>query len=149
MVYRSRSILSIINKIFSILLILIIRGDKYYLSHSKNQLHTPTRKRKNIDRIGVLNFQRCKKDGFVNVNVFVFKDAKSWGAALLHSTEPYLYNIRLRNLLHSAKWIKGRDEGWKLSQNGLINNEGKIENTLAERSLQKILGVTERRPNER
>jgi DNA polymerase/3'-5' exonuclease PolX len=96
-----------------------------------------------------IDFKYFLKDGFVNVNVFVFKDAKSWGAALLHSSGPYLYNIRLRNLLHSAKWIKGRGEGWKLSQNGLINNEGKIENTPTERSLQKILGVTERRPKER
>ena len=96
-----------------------------------------------------IDFKYFLKNGFVNINVFVFNDAKTWGAALLHGSGPYMYNVKLRNLLHSNRWIKSHGEGWKLSQNGLINNEGKIVNTPTERSLQKILGVTERKPKER
>lgn len=96
-----------------------------------------------------IDFKYFLKDGYVNVNVFVFLDSKTWGAALLHSSGPYIYNVRLRNLLHSNKWIEKNGQNWSLSQNGLKNNNGKILNTPTERSLQKILEVTERKPKER
>ena len=96
-----------------------------------------------------IDFKYFLRNGYVNVNVFVFLDKKTWGAALLHSSGPYLYNVRLRNRLHSQKWISEHGEGWSLSQNGLINNEGKIVSTPTERILQKKLFVTERKAKER
>jgi len=96
-----------------------------------------------------IDFKYYMSDGYVSINVFVFLQAKTWGAALLHSTGPYIYNIRLRNRLHSAKWTEEKGNNWKLSQNGLINNEGKIINTPTERILQKKLLITERGPKER
>ena len=96
-----------------------------------------------------IDFKYYLKEGYVNVNVFVFLNKKTWGAALLHSSGPYIYNIRLRNRLHSAKWIKEHGQNWKLSQNGLINSEGKVINTETERILQKKLFITERKPKDR
>ena len=78
----------------------------------------------------------------VNINVFIFTSPKTWGAALLHSSGPYIYNIRLRNK------VKKENENWKLSQNGL-EKDGKIIRTPTERSLQIILGVNERKPTQR
>tara|TARA_R110002051_G_scaffold314983_2_gene392817 strand:- start:314 stop:1285 length:972 start_codon:yes stop_codon:yes gene_type:complete len=85
------------------------------------------------------------------VNLFVFTDPNTWGAALLHSSGPFIYNVRLRNKLKSNKWKnkEGMGEGWILSQNGLVNSEGEVVPTPTERELQKILGVTERTPEER
>lgn len=96
-----------------------------------------------------IDFKYYLKNGYVNVNIFIFTNDKTFGAALLHSSGPYQYNIRLRNMLHSNKWIEKNGEGWKLSQNGLINNKGKIENTPNEKILQNILGVKNRKPDER
>ena len=96
-----------------------------------------------------IDFKYFLRDGYVSINIFVFLNKKTWGASLLHSTGPYIYNIRLRNRLHSLKWIKEQGNGWKLSQNGLINNEGKIVDTATERILQKKIFVTERKPKER
>jgi DNA polymerase/3'-5' exonuclease PolX len=78
----------------------------------------------------------------VNINVFVFTDKQTWGAALLHSSGPYIYNVRLRNK------VKKENENWKLSQNGFIK-DNKIVKTPTERSLQIALGVSERKPNQR
>tara|TARA_R110002020_G_scaffold393357_5_gene603629 strand:- start:121 stop:1095 length:975 start_codon:yes stop_codon:yes gene_type:complete len=85
------------------------------------------------------------------VNLFIFTDPNTWGAALLHSTGPFIYNVRLRNKLKSNKWknIEGMGDGWILSQNGIIDSEGDIVSTPTERSLQKLLRVTERTPEER
>lgn len=96
-----------------------------------------------------IDFKYYLQDGYVNINVFVFLDPETWGAALLHSSGPYLYNVRLRNRLHSAKWTDENGDGWKLSQNGLVNNKGEIIITKNERALQKAMGVTERKPKER
>jgi hypothetical protein len=96
-----------------------------------------------------IDFHYYLPDGFVNINVFVFLDKDTFGAALLHSSGPYTYNVRLRNRLHTQKWISENGEGWKLSQNGLINNKGEILSTPTERILQQTLGITERKPLER
>lgn len=76
----------------------------------------------------------------IKINLFVFLDKHTFGAALVHSTGPYDYNIRIRKLV-----IK---RGGKLSQNGL-ELDGEIINTPTERSLFKYLGINERKPNER
>jgi len=85
------------------------------------------------------------------VNLFIFTDPDTWGAALLHASGPFIYNVRLRNKLKSNKWknVEGMGEGWILSQNGLVDAEGRIVLTPTERDVQKILGVTERTPEER
>ena len=77
---------------------------------------------------------------YINVNLFIFLSPRTWGAALLHSTGNYGYNIILRK--------KAKNFGWKLSQNGLVIND-KIIITKTERSLLKKLEVNERRPIER
>ena len=98
-----------------------------------------------------IDFKYEYDHSYIGINLFIFLDSKTWGAALLHSSGPYIYNVRLRNRLHSNKWIvkDGKGEGWSLSQNGLINDKGKIVNTPTERDLQRILEVTERKPTER
>ena len=78
--------------------------------------------------------------GQTTINVFIFLDPDTWGAALLHSSGPYEYNIRIRN--------KIRNEGGKLSQNGLEIG-GEIIKTSTERILQKTIGIRERKPDER
>jgi|10_taG_2_1085330.scaffolds.fasta_scaffold02707_7 hypothetical protein len=85
------------------------------------------------------------------VNLFIFTDPETWGAALLHASGPFIYNVRLRNKLKSNKWknVEKMGDGWILSQNGLVDSEGKIVSTPTERDVQKILGVTERTPEER
>ena len=85
----------------------------------------------------------------INVNLFVFVYPHTWGAALLHSTGPYIYNVRLRNRLKSKKWIDVFGEGWKLSQNGLEDGKGEIFSTPTERSLQILMDVSERKPDQR
>lgn len=76
----------------------------------------------------------------IKINLFIFLDKNTFGAALVHSTGPYDYNIRIRRLV-----IK-RDG--KLSQNGLIFND-EVINTPNERSLFNYLDINERKPNER
>jgi len=86
----------------------------------------------------------------IQVNLFIFLDKKTWGAALLHATGPRNYNTRIRKRFSSDKWINrlGKGEGWSLSQNGLKKFE-KIFDTPTERSLLKTIGVTEREPTDR
>ena len=74
------------------------------------------------------------------INIFIFLNPETWGAALLHSTGPFDYNIRIRN--------KIRNEGGKLSQNGLEFDE-EIIKTPTERILQQTIGIQERKPDER
>lgn len=86
----------------------------------------------------------------VNVNLFIFLDKNTWGAALIHATGSDTYGKRLRAKVLSQKWkVKdGMGTGWKLSQNGLSKN-GKIFKTKTERELQTLLNVTVRKPEER
>jgi hypothetical protein len=79
----------------------------------------------------------------IGVNLFIFLDKKTWGAALLHTTGPWQYNAILR------KKVNGFGEGWSLSQNGLVNGYDEIIPTPTERDLQKEIGVTVRTPSER
>ena len=89
-----------------------------------------------------------RKDGIyekqqVRVNLFVTLKRETFGAALIHHSGPYEYNIYIR------KKVKGFGDGWKLSQNGLIDGDGDIVPTPTERLLQEEIGVTVRKPAER
>lgn len=95
-----------------------------------------------------IDFKYLTKENYVTVNIFVFLDPETWGAALIHSTGPKNYNIALRNKLLSNKWISENDGGWKLSQNGLMEGN-KIIPTKTERDLQLYINVTQRKPSER
>lgn len=77
----------------------------------------------------------------IKIDLFVLLDPKTWGAGILHYTGNFRGNILLRK-----KAIK---LGYKLSQNGLVKENGKIIPTYTERELQRKLGVTERKPSER
>jgi len=77
----------------------------------------------------------------IKIDLFVFLDKNSWGPALLHYTGGFKGNIYLRQ-----KAIK---LGYKLSQNDLIDKNGKTITLKTERELQKFLGVTERIPSDR
>lgn len=79
----------------------------------------------------------------VRVNLFVALNRDTFGAALIHHSGPYEYNIYIR------KKVKNFGEGWKLSQNGLIDGDGNIIPTPTERILQEEIGVTVRKPSER
>jgi DNA polymerase/3'-5' exonuclease PolX len=75
------------------------------------------------------------------VNLFVFLDPKTFGAALMHGTGPGFYNVRLRHVAGS--------KGFKLSQNGLVDSKGRVIAGPTERSIQDALGVSNREPTER
>jgi hypothetical protein len=79
----------------------------------------------------------------VRVNLFVTLRKDTFGAALIHHSGPYEYNIYIR------KKVKSFGEGWKLSQNGLIDGDGDIIPTPTERALQEEIGVTVRKASER
>lgn len=97
-----------------------------------------------------IDFKFLYKETFINVNLFVFTEKETWGAALIHSSGPYIYNVRIRNKLKSEKWIEIEcmGDGWKLSQKGLFQGD-KLYPTPTERSLQKLIRVTERKPDDR
>jgi hypothetical protein len=84
-----------------------------------------------------------KKREKIGIDVFIFKEKETWGAALLHVTGPRLYNIYIR------KKVKSFGEGWTLSQNGLVNGFDEIIPTPTERILQNELNIRERTPDER
>jgi DNA polymerase/3'-5' exonuclease PolX len=75
------------------------------------------------------------------INLFVFLNKDTFGSALLHSTGPRIYNITIRRKLKKM--------GWKLSQNGLIDEKGNLIITRTERELQDKIGVKNRLPTER
>jgi len=80
----------------------------------------------------------------IRVNLFVTLVRDSFGAALIHHTGPWEYNVYIR------KKVKGFEgENWKLSQNGLMDGEGNILVTPTERILQETIGATVRTPQER
>jgi len=79
----------------------------------------------------------------IGVNLFIFLDKETWGAALLHTTGPWQYNAILR------KKVMGFGEGWSLSQNGLVNGFDEIISTPTEKTLQEEIGVRVRKPEER
>ena len=91
----------------------------------------------------VYHFGSKNRPEKIGVDVFIFTDKETWGAALIHTTGPHLYNIYIR------KKVKTFGEGWSLSQNGLVNGYDEIIPTPTERSLQKELGIKERTPAER
>lgn len=95
-----------------------------------------------------IDFNYNLRDGYVRINIFIFINPRVWGASLLHSSGPFMYNIRLRNKLHSSGWINKYGDGWKLSQNGLTKN-GVIIDTFTEKQLQEKLEVNERKPKDR
>lgn len=86
----------------------------------------------------------------VGVNLFIFLDKDTWGAALVHATGSDVYGKRLRAKVLSEKWkVKDRmGGGWKLSQYGLTKN-GEVYLSRTERELQESLGVRVRNPDER
>lgn len=86
----------------------------------------------------------------VKINIFIFLDSYTWGAALIHATGPRVYGQRLRAKVLSNKW-KVKDamgSGWKLSQNGL-EKDGKVYRSRTERELQDLLMVKNRKADER
>lgn len=88
-----------------------------------------------------IDFRFYKKNGYIKINLFIFLNPNTWGAALLHSTGSGFYNQLLRK--------KVKKNGCKLSQNGLIDKNGKLIKTYSERELQKKINVTERLPKDR
>ena len=86
----------------------------------------------------------------VGVNLFIFLDKDTWGAALVHATGSRSYGQRLRAKVLSEKWkVKdGMGGGWKLSQYGLTKND-EVYLSRTERELQESLGVRVRNPDER
>lgn len=79
----------------------------------------------------------------IGVNIFIYRDKKTWGAALIHTTGPWQYNVYIR------RKVKSFGEGWTLSQNGLVNGFDEIIPTPTEKSLMSKIGVTIRTPAER
>lgn len=84
----------------------------------------------------------------IRIDLFVFLNKKSWGSCLIHYSGPFNYNMRLRAMIKKPKWTDINGNNWKLSQNGLFHND-KLIPLYTERELQKKLGVTERKPEER
>lgn len=87
------------------------------------------------------SYMRNKKKTYINVNLFIYLEKKTWGAALLHSTGPFYYNIRLRHKVKGYKYM--------LSQNGLFDENGNLIPTPTERILLKKINATERTPLQR
>lgn len=77
----------------------------------------------------------------IRVNLFVFLNKDTFGCALAHSTGNYILNLLLRQ--------KVKKNGWKLSQNGLINEKGELIITETERDLFEAIGSKIRLPNDR
>lgn len=77
----------------------------------------------------------------VRINLFVFLNKNTFGSALLHSSGNFRYNMFLRRKLKKI--------GWKLSQNGLIDDKGNLVITKTEKELQDKIGVKNRLPYER
>ncbi len=84
-----------------------------------------------------------KNGCIIGVDLFIFLDKNTWGAALLHVSGPWQYNAIIRKKVNSF------GEGWSLSQNGLVNGFDEIIPTPTERSLQKEIDVHQRTPEER
>lgn len=76
------------------------------------------------------------------VNLFSFTDPNTFGAALMHTTGPGNYNMRIRFL------VPKRGFG-KLSQLGLMDKGGKVVAGKTEGEIQRTLDITQREPNKR
>ena len=76
------------------------------------------------------------------VNLFSFTDPDTFGAALLHTTGPGNYNMRIRFL------VPKRGFG-KLSQLGLFDKKGKVVAGKTEGEVQRALDITQREPRQR
>lgn len=88
-----------------------------------------------------VNFTYAGREGSRKVNVWVFLDPDSFGAALLHSAGPHFYNVRIRNVAKSR--------GWLLSQRGLFDQKGRLIAGPTEASVQAALGIRNREAWER
>lgn len=96
-------------------------------------------------RIDFVYNYKCKEKGVchIGVNIFIYRSKKTWGAALIHTTGPWQYNVYIR------RKVKSFGEGWTLSQNGLVNGFDEIVPTPTEKRLMSKIGVTIRTPSER
>ena len=88
-----------------------------------------------------VNFAYAKGGISRKVNLFICTDPNVFGAFLMHSTGPQFYNVRLRKVAQAR--------GWKLSQNGLIDENGQLIAGETEAEIQSALGVKNREPDER
>lgn len=75
------------------------------------------------------------------VNIWVCTDPNAYGACLLASTGPQMYNIRVR--------AAAKRRGFKLSEKGLFDEKGQRIAGRTEESVQEALGITVRNPDER
>jgi len=88
-----------------------------------------------------INFTYAGGGAQRKVNLFVFLDPETFGAALFHGTGPQMYNVRIRRVAQS--------KGMKLSQNGLYSIKGGLLPSATERDIQMALGVKNREATER
>lgn len=76
----------------------------------------------------------------IQVDLWLVPD-ESWGAALCFATGPKEENIRLRAI--------AKRRGWKLSQYGLFDQDGKVLAGQTEDGIYEALGLPYLRPEER
>jgi len=74
------------------------------------------------------------------VNIYVFTDPKTFGAALMHVTGSSLYSIRVRNV--------AKHKGLKLSQHGLFRGDRLVAGP-DEASVQRAIGISTRAADDR
>lgn len=77
----------------------------------------------------------------VRINIWTCPDPQGFGAMLLATTGPQVYNIRLR--------ASAKKRGMKLSEKGLFDASGRLLAGETESSIQETLGVRLRKPEER
>lgn len=88
-----------------------------------------------------INFVYGSGDLARKVNLFVFLDPNTFGAAMLHVCGSGAYNMRIRYVT--------KQRGMKLSQNGLYDASGKLLPSRTEAEIQKALGITNREATQR
>lgn len=88
-----------------------------------------------------INFKFDAGEKIVGVNVWVCTNPDVFGAFLLHTSGPWMYNVRLRKVAQS--------KNMKLSQNGLRDSSGRLLAGATEAEVQNTLGVKTREIDER
>jgi len=88
-----------------------------------------------------INFVYVKENIRRKVNIFVFLNPKTFGAALMHTSGPPEYNIRIRRF--------AKKNGMILSQNGLYDLDGNLIAGPTELSVQRAMGIKNREIYER
>jgi len=88
-----------------------------------------------------INFTYTSGTSRRKVNVFVFLDPNSFGAALMHTTGPAGYNVRIRRVAQSKNMV--------LSQNGLFDSTGKLLAGPTEAAVQAALKISNREVQDR